>query len=665
MNETEPTINHFGVLVDYLAEYPDDQLEQLAELYDAPAAEADAIARQWCQHPEAFLETIDEVFWMDSVWEPLEELVYEHDAPMETDWMGMSTKTQLVEVGLLSSYVKSAFHDEPTVLPGAIAALLAPRMTETRPSLAILLGKQEESKLRRLADRYDLSDSGSRIEVILRLMDFFAQPQTLEMMIQRVPNPDWIGMAMMVLELGGVCFWREVFGYDHDEEEPEESNVVPLMRQEERHEEQRVAETLVDLGFVFRFEVPDSPHDMVAVPEELWGPLWGMGRGWLSDWVRQSYYDLSDRAVGREVDQPSANLQEVGKWLVCEAASGRLTLDDGLPDSEEMERLEAMGQGARVDFEPCFRNLFDLSILRRGLDGFVTLGAEYRKLLDMPEQRFARNVLYEWCGGFVGRAFEQQLPKAVGLDEEWREQAMEILQARHEFIPHWMSFEGVPQERTGAGCLRETTDNTPQLLSEELGLANGYVWSAKMIWLDLLSLLEDERWYPFDGIVNLMQMCASVCLFSQVGRLIDQPRAYFYLPVQRTSFLTDPFHTSAFEQWIDDVVDGLLVPLGVAQRDTDEERVRLQTGSLSVDSPPGWSDRERRALLEDILGPDFGELDLREGRSSGLHAVQQPPAADENEVPLELEIDDILKAARGREVASFDGEVLRLAPASS
>ncbi|MFB6372724.1 MAG: hypothetical protein ABEN55_06345, partial [Bradymonadaceae bacterium] len=433
------------------------------------------------------------------------------------------------------------------------------------------------------------------------------------------------------------------------------------MRQEERSAEKQISETLMRLGIVFRFDPEDTEFPMVAVPEALWHPLWNLGRSWLVEWIRQSLTALRDGGKGGAGPSGEPDLQRVGKWLVCESATGELTLEDDELDEQSLERLADTAGVAPDQLRSRVANLVDLSVLRRGLDGFLTLGAEYEKLLNMSRPEFIRNVLYEWCGGFLGHRFERHLPKAIGLDEEWRQQATEVLRARHEFIPHWMSFEGVEQERTGAGCLREMIDSSPEMLSDELGLANGYVWSAKMIWLDVLSFLDGGRWYAFDELVALMQYVASVCLFSQIGRLLDDPRAYFYLPVQRTSFLKDPFHTSEFETWLEADVEQLLVPLGVAATRESDGAVWLSTDDLRIDTPPGWADEERRALLGEIVNAPVDEATFPPANNVSLQAVSEPIDMSASEIPLDRPVDELLEATRDRAIAEFAGDAIVLA----
>ncbi len=658
-------VNHFGVLVEYLSEYPQDQRESLAERYGAEGEDPARIARRWCREPEAFVATVEEKIGGTLAEEALRELVYEHDMPLDLDWMGASAEQRLIEVGLLNEFATSPFREWEVEFPGALAAMLAGFLEDTRPSLAILLGQSDRERLDGLAREYDLAETGSRIEVILRLMDHFAAPNTIEEILGRISDPDWLGSAIMVLELGGVCYWQEVFGYEFGgEPEAGEGEVVPLMREEERYQERRMAETLVEIGLLHRFEAVETDHAMVAVPEELWHELWNVGRGWLLEWTRRSFRDLRDRGTSGGGTSDAPHLQSVGKWLVCEAATGELTLEDGRPNADVLDRLTRRAGRPDWDLESYMELLFELSILRRGVDGFITLGAEYQKLLDMDRKAFVRDVLYEWCGGFVGGGFDERLPKAFGLDERWREQAVEILRARREFIPQWMEFEGVDQERTGAGCLREATDDNPELVARELSILNGYVLSAKMVWLDLLTLLSRNRRYPLQGIVELEQMNASVCLFSQLGRLLEDPREYFYLPVQRASFLTDPFHTSEFEGWIGDVVDRLFEPLGVGSR--DEESVLLTDVEFRIDSPPGWSLRDREQLVGEVVERDDFEFPGTRGDRRPLEAVEAPSESDRGGFPRRVEldapIDDILEAAHGRGVEAFEGDAVVFEP---
>jgi len=663
--ETSP-VNHFGVLVEYLSEYPDAQRHDLADLYGAPGPSPDQLARTWCREPVRFSRRVDETVGAGPAREALREVVYEHDIPLELDWMGAAAEQRLVEAGILNELVTSPFRDREVALPGALAVLLADELEDTRPSLAVLLGRAERERLDSLAREYEVAETGSRVEVCLRLMDLFASPRALEEIAGHLPDPDWMSSAVMVLELGGVCYWQEVFGFDIGGEESD-GDVVPLMGEEERSQERRIARRLVDVGLLYRFEVPDSPHEMVAVPEEIWEELWSVGRGWLADWTRRAFFGMRDLGASISAEPDAPDLQTVGKWLVCEAANARLVLDDGDPAPSVLEDLSERAGDPDWDLEAYLELLFELSILRRGVDGFIALGAEYEKLLDMRREEFVLDALYEWCGGFVGAGFEERLPKALGLDESWREQALEILRARREYTPQWMSFEGVEQERTGAGCLRETAENSPELLARELQILNGYVWSAKMLWLDLVSLAEPERSYSIDSLVELEQMAASVCLFSQLGYLLEDPREYFYLPVQRASFLTDPFHTSEFERWLEEVVRGFLEPLGVAAIAADD-RIYLATDQIRIESPPGWSEADRERLLGEILGREEFEFTAGATGRRPVEAVEGtgPGIGEEpTEVSLDRPVEEVLRVARGRPIERFDGDRLFFSSAES
>ncbi len=666
MNEpSETRVNHFGALVEHLSQFPRYQLGSLAVLYGVDEAEPSAIARRWCREPETFLDVLDDELSPTSR-DVLEDLAYEHDLPISTDWIPPIAREELAKIGMLQSFDSYGSWDQEIELPGAIAAILAPRLSETRPTLPIMLGRLPEDEVAERASVYGVDNGSSKIETILQYADFMGEPSIVEAIASKLPHPDWLGAAMSVLELGGLCYWREVFtgNFDQNDDEPDDSNVVPLMGEDERSEQQRIAERLLELGVVFRLDESEHDYPMVAVPEELWGPLWSLGRGWMLDWTRRSYMALRDQAQGGDDPVIEGDLQTLGKWWMVEAESGRLTVDGEDFDEPTRDYLAERHDGdGFFDDEACLYLLRDLSVLQASQTGALAAGPEHQKLLNMSRPDFIRNALYEWCGGFVGRGIDDDLARAVGLDEVWRDRAIELLRARREFVPVWMNFEGLPPERTGAGCLRDLLDEAaPDLVATEIEVTNSYIWGLKLLWLDLLTLLDSGRRYSRDLMAELLRMSASVSLFSQLGHLLQEPGGQYYAPVQRASFLNDPTHVSAFESWTSAIVEHLLTPLGAASLSEDGESVWLNTELLEVKSPPGWPPEERTQLIEDIFETDdiaFDPEQFGDGRNLRPVSTTPNPEADRIEV-RDVDIGDLLEVARDREVVSFDGERLEL-----
>lgn len=664
MNESEDTrVNHFGALVEHLSQFPRYQLGSLAVLYGVGEAEASAIARHWCRHPEAFLEVLDDELSSAS-WEALEDLAYEHDVPVSSEWIPPAAREELAKVGILQAFDSYGSWSHEIELPGALAAILAPRLAEARPTLPILLGRLPEEEVVERAAVYGVDNGSSKIETILQYADFMCEPQVVEAIVSQLPHPDWLGAAMSVLELGGFCYWREIFAGDLEDDEPDDANVVPLMGEDERFEQQRIAERLLELGVVFRIEEEAAEFPMVAVPEELWGPLWSVGRGWMLDWTRQSYMALRDQAQGGESPEVEADLQTVGKWWVAEAESGSLIVDDEAFDAPSREQLvEIDTTPDAFDIDTCLPLLRDLSVLQADQTGRLVAGPESRKLLNMSRPDFVRNTLYEWCGGFIGREIDDALPRAIGLDDVWRDRAIELLRARREFVPVWMNSEGLPPERTGAGCLRDPEEGMSERIATEIEVANSYVWGLKLLWLDLLTLLDRGRWYSRDLMAELLRMSASISLFSQLGHLLQDPGAQYYAPVQRASFLNDPTHAAAFETWTTDLVEHLLAPLGAARFDASGERIWLNNELLKVKSPPGWPPEERIQLVEDVFQTD--EIDFEPekfGDGRNLRPVSTTPAPTDTTIELrDVDLDDLLEVVGSRDIVGFDGEQLEIA----
>lgn len=650
-DETAGPSGLFEGLVEHFAAIPDARLEMICQEWGLEDAHPEALARCWCRRPDDVLESLQSVSKRGRT--ALLDLVYDHDMEVDISWLGQGVRRELADLGIL---IHGGVHlpgEDTASVPGAIAAIVAPMLDRVRPSLPILFGRQDFEQLEVMANAWDVSTEGSRVELTIRCADQMYRPEALDDIIDRLGSPDWLGAAMVVLEFGGLCFWQEVFGFGADDDDGED-NVVPLMRQQERQEEERIAERLQELGVLVRFQEPGSDWASVAVPEVLWGGIWALGRRWLLQWLDQSYRALEDQAVGRSRPRDQATLQTVGTWLVCRTQSGRLAVDEeGEPDQESLDDLEALCNTATPKWRNHLELLMELSVLRRDHTGWVLPGPESSKLLDLPASEFKRNVMYEWTSGFVGRTADRHLPEAIGLDDSWRTSASELLRAQHEFIPVWMEHEGVAPQQTGAGCLREEHDNPPEHISTELGLLNGYVWGMKLLWLDLLSMLPDGRWYPRGLLVELMQMSASVSLFSQVGFLLENPGAWYYLPVQRTSYLTGPVHTEAFENWIDDLVEGLLQPLGAARVEPDDDLVEIQTEVLRVESPPGWPEEQRTMLLQELFGDDLDSFEIPSGGRRDLQAVSQPAEPVDGKLDLSLPLSELVDALKDREITGF------------
>jgi hypothetical protein len=647
--------SHFASLLEHLGAFEQTRREQLAELYGASSAEPVDIALQWCRHPEAFASVVKQQIGDSAAWSVLEQLAQEHDLPVDVDWVDARSQKALAELGLLkaSSKRRSAGSDW---VPGAVAAILAPLLSGTRPTIPILLGRRSQAQVEAIAEQWGIPTDNSKIETILRISEAFAQPEFIDHVLDRLPHPDWIAGAMMTLELGGICYWREVFGHEVEDGSTED-NVVPLMRSDERDEQRLMADRLLDLGVLYKIEDDTADFSLVALPEELWFGLWSVGQSWLYDWTSLTFSDLEDVAVRQSRESREWDVQKVFKWLVCEARAERLDAFDGALTEDSLSELDRKTPRLDIDWQPVIDMAFDLEVLEmRGAD--VVASSKVFDMLDLPRAVFVREILGVWVLGVVGTATDEAMGEAIGLDDEWVEHLVAILQEYGEGLAPWMLTEGVPHVETGAGCLREVEEDDEELMLLELGLTNTCLCLTKIHWLDLLSLLETDEWYSVQGLSDLLQMSASHAIFSQLGHIIQDPHSNYYFPVQRPSLLSLPIHAEAFESWVRDIVDGLLGPLGVAELSADGERLWLDTRNLRVASPPEWPEEPRMQLVREVLADPEFDFVLPEGNGASLHTV--PEFDDQDVVPIDLPMDALDRACHEREVVEFDGKTLRL-----
>lgn len=653
----------FEALVEHIGAFGEKRRERFAELYAAETAKPVDIALQWCRHPDEFADVVEAQLGDTEARWVLEQLVQEHDMAVDIGWVDQEVRDELVELGLIRPPSRRRKERNLAIVPGAIAAMLAGRISGTRPTLPMLLGRACDDEVVALAEQYGISTEGSTVETILRMSDIFATPDFLDIVLSRLPNPDWIGGAMMTLELGGICYWREIFGHDLDEG-PDEDNVVPLMRSDERDEQREIADLLLEMGVLFKIEGDEAEHALVALPEELWFGLWTLGQSWMLDWTSLAFTELEAAAVRQQHHGLDWDLQSVFKWLFCEAERDQLA-GDHAPTAETIASLEARTEGVEIDWDSVFAIGRDMGIIepdrlgyRQPPKGLLVKGGFGDFLVGMPRPRFVRECVSSWMLGRVGTLVDRHMPQAVGLDEQWRQRLNDIFSEHTGKEIAWWQYEGVGHVETGAGCLREIDEDDEELVMLELELVNTCLTLAKMHWLDLLSVLEADEWYSMGQLAELLQWSASFALFSQLGHIVHDPAVNFYFPLQRPSFLSFPMHADAFAEWCEDIVRHLLVPLDVAEVSDDGHRVWLDTGRLRVPLPKDWPEEPRLNFMREVLGePDF-EVDVPEINSTALHSV--PQMADDDAVDLSQPADAVLEACKGREITSFDGKALRL-----
>jgi hypothetical protein len=650
--ETHGHQPHFEALVEHIATHGTDTREKMAAVFEAPSAEPRAIAKCWCQHPESFLEALDEHL-TDDMWFAVEQLAFEHDLPLDISWLAPEVRAELERLGLVR--IEPTSPDE-TWMPAAMAAILAPRLPGTRPTIPVLLGRSDEGLTEHFAEQYNVARRSTRIETILAIAERFARPGMLDDMLARLPDLGWLDMALMTLELGGVCYWQEVFGHEMN---MDEQKVVPLMSNEDRSEQREIAEHLLELGLIFRIEEETSDFAFIAVPEELWRGLWTFGQNQLLDWTAVGIDDLRETGTNGRKRSARMEPQAALKWLAVEAEAGRIETRDLMPTDETRKRLATCSNAPARMWDALTCMGVELEMFDVGPNGKLRPTELAHDYLEESKGLFRTEVLHSWILGTTGAHCDVQLASAFGIDEEWRRALLGLLARRGELPPAWLLEEGVPHTETGAGCLREIDGDINESLLLELGIVNAVLCGTKLRWLDLLSTLESERWYPVRGLVNLIELVAMFSLFAQIGYLIRDPGAAFYFPMQRPSLFTIRRHDDAFQAWVRDLATELLEPLGLGELSEDGERLWLDTKKVRVGSTEFWPDEPRVQFVRDVF--DDAELDfaIANGEQSTLRSV--PVAASEPDTLLatDLTLTELLQALDGASATSFDGKRIR------
>ncbi|AWV89057.1 hypothetical protein [Bradymonas sediminis] len=659
---------HFANLLEHLKAFDAGRRRHLATLYGADSSDVMDIAMRWCSAPDAFCEVLQAELGSPDAWWVVEQLVQEHDLEVDLGWLDGEGRAVLCELGVLRPRRGRRKNDALDTIPGALGAILAPHIAGTRPTLPILLGRSEPSAVLALARTYDIPTKGSLIELILRISDTFAHPDFVAGILERLDNPEWIGAAMMALELGGICYWREVFGYE-DDEETRQDNIVPLMRNHERAEQREVAAILLGLGVLFKLEEEEVEYTLVGVPEELWRGLWAMGQGWLIEWTRVTTEQLAEFAVRRLREAPVWSTQAAMKWLAVEVARGKTTRSDLFSDGL-IASFERRAPALDADWTVLFQRAADLGIVALDLsskskndkpEDIVLATTELAsEMLDLPRNHFARRMLADWVDGINGTGIDAKLAQAVGLDEEWRTHLVELLVRSQLPIMPWMYYEGLEHIETGAGCLREVEPGDHELVMLEANMTNTSIRTTKMAWLDVLSTLESGSWYSLEDLSDLLHFAASTSLFSLLEHMIENPHSNYYFPLQRPSFLTFPTHSDAFVAWCKDIIEKLLIPAGLAQVDPADGRVRLDTANMLIPTPSDWPHGVRSQYMAAVLEDMDQDFEIPEIEVAPLRPV--PEAVGEDCVSAALSFSELLAACEGREILEFDGKILRLAP---
>ncbi len=645
---------HRERLIEHFASFARQERDALVRLYGAPTSNPDDLAEHFITAVDHVREVLLRELKVDSdAYRLMEDLAYDHDLLVDVSWSGRSARRRLFELGLVAR-PDTTHRAHQLEMVAAMAAVVAPLLRGMTTTIPTLLASRDAAYIARVAKSWDIH-APTPLEQVLRLSQHLASPDRGEDLVELLGAGDYVGAALMALELGGACFWQEVFGHDLDQNPEFGGNVVPLMRSDEREYERHIADTLLDHGVIFRLDEPDRAP-LAVVPEELWSTLWTIGRAWMMEWTAVTFSDLSEGGQRRSLDVEPVDYQAALKWFVCEADRGSLAVADvGLTDGS-IDRLVEVGGHDRDFWSGRTRLAIELSALRPRRSGEVVENPTFRRVLDLPRMPFIRQVLFDWCTGYVGFEADRGLCGAIGLDDTWRLEVITMLTQRKEFVPLWMQHPGVEARTTGCGCIRNAGDSEAEQLMMEVGLTNGLVWSAKLVWLDLLSFLEGQMWYPRALLVELLQLAAGFAIFSQLTHVLEEPNMSYYLPVQRASLACDEYCLPQFEGWFDTIVQGLLVPLGIGVLSEDGQYLWLQTAGLRVESPPGLPDDTRERLMQEIFADDALEFKVPVQAPSTLHRINEAPV--DNWIDLDRPVQTIRAWLGDRAIARFDGRKL-------
>ena len=643
---------YFQDLVRHFELFSQTERERLARLYLSERDTPEALAMQLCLYPERLEELFERHRVSTQALELLAGLAVEHDLPVHVHGAqgdNMDALRELRDLGLLvwephsakvvgRSNLRRIGLAKPlqVTFPGAFVLALPELFEPSRPSLFLLSTLLSGEEVRDLGARHDIA-AGSRVVVLIELAEKFKSEGFIEQLIDRFEEPDTIGLAITALELGGMCYWQDIFGFDGNEntedstsedearavggerdatQEQEEggkvAKILPLVKDDMVRLQQSASKMLQDYGIIYKFDVEEYQYAMLAVPEELWMNLWTLARNWILGWIDHTFQDLDETAISQSQLEPEFDKrtpQRAEEWvrLVIAVLAAQ-------PRKKTMS-LEAIANALReLDMDIPFAAVETLVLLGATLEIFTVVdGGEHVSLADdastVLEQRsveLVQNMLRSWSMGRSTFALERHIGLAAGLDESWRPVAIEIVTAVLEEqmqggqdLPLWMAHPGVEHELTGMGYLRDIEHVVEEMVCAEFSIANSVINTTRLLWFDLLHLLDEERWYSITALADLLQFVLAVSLFQHLAHLFDHPELSQYVPLQRPDYLTLPMHVDGLHAWTQTILEELLEPLGLAM--VQGERVRLRTRHLKIEGPEDFDHKLREQFIENVF----------------------------------------------------------------
>ncbi len=652
------TLPYLDELVLHLSELPEVKHRGLARLYGVERPTSHELAELILARPAPVRRAVESRVRGAQGWHFFREMVINHNRAVGVGGASRLQRAPLEELGLVATGVDEQGRQVAT-MPAGMAMIFAEEAQGHRASMPLLLSMQSEQEVRRLAEVWGIDASGSMGATILELADWYRSDEALEAIIAKLPDEDWLGDALTVLELGGTCFWPQVFGFDAEDHGPQGSNnVVPLMDRGMRRQQQQVAEKLLELGVLIRFEleVDELLPPLVSVPQELWGDFADKGQQWLEGWVHQALAGASHHGSPTSSSLAPGGLNGVAKWLCLEAEAGHLEVDENRLSAESEQHLEQTYGGQRpFDGERIVQWMRHIKVLEAD-EGQLRVNDGKAAGLDEDKGLFEEALISNWVAGSTGSGADEKLAQAIGLDSDWQHHIRSRRQIFGALMPQWMEVDGVATEATGAGCLRDPGMGPKEVMQYELMMTIKYAARTKLLWLDAMSRLPKGKAIPQIGVVDLLRTSAAYCCFEQIREVLRSHPSQIYLPFQRASVLMDPRHLQAMEAWVEDVFQRLLVPLGVADWDGEQEVVRLNHEALAIDLLPEWvcddAPRASQAIFE-----AFDEQHDEGPAAVSLRAVEGGEEAAEG-VPVTWALEELRHRLSGRPIASFDGEYL-------
>ncbi len=605
----------------------------LQNLYGARSNSPQSLGAALCTTPHTLFGNLEEMFSLQG-WELASELALEHGVDIDIAWATKEARESLKLVGFISPDARPGEAN----LPAIFAAIIAKKLNHPPTTLITLLGGEEDTRILELANWYGVGDKNAMLS-LLNLSEFFSTLEGAEAIAARLGNLEFLGAAFMIIELGGICFWREIFS--NDAAEKTDDKIVEFVSNEDKVFEQAMTETLMHAGVLFRVE--NDPMALAVVPEELWNGLWSLGNEWIQEWSRTSFFDLQSNSSPMQTASESLDFQSTLKWIALE-----LSKNEGLDVSDLESKLP----------EPLQQYFSKYLTFADKVRVFKTpertaLNESFLPTLDLQPDLFSTEMLNEWVCGFVEIGDVEDdvsFSTMMGLDETWREYAHDFLKEMNDFVPPWILKSGVPTNETGHGYLRdeELGDEEIQL---EVTIVNRIFQRSKLLLLDLMSLLKRDVWYSSSSLSEVFQMCCSASIFSHLSAVLNDPSLRLYIPLYRASFVGGELESGrAFDKYISNVIRDLFHPLGIVE--ISDTCFKLKSRPLVISSLV-FSDEERRQTIDEIFEGEF-EFSL----------VPPKPKPNFFQVSEGLSITKPLAVlfaeSEGSKIASFNGRFVSL-----